>query len=85
MERIIETEIMSCPLCEKTHKVNLVENDKCIMEVCGEKVEFKTKYYKCENSPEGNNIFYDGKQFSEELETLKKMKQKILENKGVET
>lgn len=63
--KILKKELMNCPLCGKTHELELRESI-ATLEVKGDRVYFKEKYYICNNLKK-NNCFEKDEMSDENL------------------
>ena len=56
--KILKKEIMDCPVCGEKHELELRESD-ATLEIKGDRVCFKEKYYICNNSSKNNSFERD--------------------------
>ena len=82
--KILKKEIMDCPLCGEKHELELRESDSTL-EVKGDRVTFKEKYYFCNNLIK-NNSFERNNMIDENLLAAKdayRIKNNLLTSKEI--
>lgn len=76
MITILETKLEFCPLCEKEHLIDLVEDTEYEITIDGQKIIYPAKFYRCNQTTREDNTFSNGKMLDEELKTIKMLRGK---------
>ena len=71
MITILETKLEFCPLCEKEHLVDLVEDKECEIIFKGQKIIYPAKFYICNQTTRKSNTFSTGEMLDQELKTIR--------------
>lgn len=76
MVTVLETKLEFCPLCEKEHLIDLVEDTEYEITIDEQKIIYPAKFYRCNQTNREDNTFSNGEMFNKELKTIKRLRGK---------